>query len=290
MRIRLHLLFLVFTLLCTKAWAAELRYWDWGQTPKRENYGYQLLELALEETRDSHGEYSLTRVKTSFSTSRVRREINENGVVNIRVGPYLPAHKFGSAEEINRPVRVGTLFGLLGYRSLLAHAESVEGFKNIQTVEELSTNIAGLGKGWADVDILRANHLPVNDSANVEYLLPMLERRRFDYFPVGVLEMDSVLANWTKPETFQFVPDLILFYELPVLFYVGKQEEALAQRIETGLKIALKNGGMQILFQEYFAEDIAQISGPKVRVLQTRNPFLEDEEAKQIMRLKLEDL
>lgn len=283
-RVRVSIIFVALAFISADLSAADLRYWDWGQTPKRENYEFQLLELALQETQQSHGPYSLSRIKVSYSTSRVRREINENGAVNIRTGPYLPSHKFGSPEEINRPVKVDTLFGLLGYRKLLAHSDSIESFQAFAEIDDLATKIAGLGKGWADVDILRTNHLPVNDSANVDYLLPMLERRRFDYFPVGVLELDNVMASWPNPEVFGVVPDLMLFYELPVLFYVGKNEQALAQRIEIGLKAAMDDGKMQDLFRKHFSEELELINDPKVKVFRIGNPFLESEDAQEILR------
>ncbi len=84
---------LLVTLLCAVQNAVaghEYRYWDWGQSPKRDSYHYQLLLQALQVTESSHGQFHLTRIVESLSTERARQEINLGNKVNVRAGPFIP--------------------------------------------------------------------------------------------------------------------------------------------------------------------------------------------------------
>lgn len=59
------------------------RYWDWGRTPRRDDYQVAALTLALEKTVASYGPFSVTRVSDPMSTARVHREANTLSLIHI---------------------------------------------------------------------------------------------------------------------------------------------------------------------------------------------------------------
>ncbi|UTF61453.1 hypothetical protein [Gilvimarinus sp. DA14] len=266
------LLLLLFSVSATNA-AQVYRYWDWGQSPKRDAYQLALLESALEVTRDSHGPYQLVRVAQEFSTSRARREINKAKLINIRTGPYLPPGASQDKNEENHPIKVPILFNLLGHQRLIIRANDIDCFRRLDNLLALADYQVGLGRGWADVDIYRHNGFRVSDIAHVTSLVSMLQQGRFDFLPATLMDYREAIASSETAEQLAVVPDTVVSFWFPVVFYVGKGNLHLAERIETGLNLLQQHGGMQDLFRQHFAAEIEFLRREGLKFITLENPY-----------------
>jgi hypothetical protein len=259
--------------------AMHFRYWDWGATPKRDDYQFALLTLALDKTVKDYGPYRLSRVVRSYSTSRLRREINRGEVVNLHAGPWRPLEtREDKLPERSLRVNISLFKDLLGYRKLLIRRADLERFKRIRHADDLKKLIVGQANGWVDVDIYRHNGYAVNDTPTPASLFDMLARKRIDYIPISITDVDTALK--LRPELageLMLLPDITLHFALPIIFYVNIHEPQMAERLEKGLHLARQDGSFERLFQASFADELRLIREGSARRFMLVNPFVPNE-------------
>jgi len=257
----------------------HLRYWDWGATPKRDDYQFALLTLALDKTVKDYGPYQLSRVVRSYSTSRLRREINRGEVVNVHAGPWRPLEtREDKLPERSLRVNVSLFKDLLGYRKLLIRRADLERFKRIRQADELKKLVVGQANGWVDVDIYRHNGYAVNDTPTPASLFDMLARKRIDYIPISLTDVGTALN--ARPELageLMLLPDITLHFALPIIFYVNIHEPQMAERLEKGLNLARQDGSFERLFRRSFADELQLIREGSPRRFLLSNPFVPKE-------------
>ena len=205
-------------------------------------YFPKLLDLALRKTQDSQGSFAIRFFPLPLSTGRVLAKLKSGEGINVTWA--LPDAQY---ERDLRRLPISLLRGLSSHRVLLIRAGNGERFKDIDSLEELRKLRAGQGQHWVDTQVLRANQLPVVTSANHERLFNMLARKRFDYFPRGLYEIQTELEQYADLNL-AIEPGLMLHYPAPMYFYVHPDDESLAQRIEEGLRLAQKDGSFDELF------------------------------------------
>nr|WP_324257653.1 hypothetical protein [Cellvibrio fontiphilus] len=254
----------------------EYRYWDWGVTPKRDDYQVRLLRLALEKTRASHGEFRIVRVKARFSTPRVRRELSRGKIINVQVGPWRRLSQSldrGADPAIRIDIPIDK--GLWGYRHVIIRRENLARFAAIEGARELRQMLAGQVRGWVDIDIYRANGFRVADSSNIGNLLAMLNAKRYDYVPMGIVEAPLLLASkGEKAEQMLVAPAPLIYFPLPFVFYLSIHEPEMAQRLEQGLRVAQADGSFDALFAQTFAAELEMIRAYQGGYIQLDNPLL----------------
>ena len=173
------------------------------------------------------------------------------------------------------PIKIDILRGIVGFRLLVIRAADQARIAQMDDQSLRNQLIFGLNEQWADLPIMRANGFSVVTSLDYETLFAMLAAGRFDAFPRGLNE-----ARRELDERKQHYPQLAiekskaLFFPYPVYFWVNKDNVALAQRIESGLKRALADGSFRKLFQSYHAAEIAALKNEKRHVLRLDNPIL----------------
>jgi len=166
----------------------------------------------------------------------VRREVNRGVIVNIQAGPWRPLEtEIDKLSERSLRVEIPLFKGLLGYRQLIIRKADEQLFKHIESAEELKKRVAGQARGWQDVAIYRFNGYKVDDSANLSTLFSMLNSKRFDYFPMSIAEAESALKTDSEySQGFMIAPNIILYYPLPIIFYVSESQPQLAERLRKG--------------------------------------------------------
>ncbi len=208
------------------------------------NYYEGLLQMALDKTE---AEFGPCQVKVLDEVKpQVRRylDLERKADTDIIDATATPARS-----ERFRPVPIPLLKGLMGYRVSFIRKTDKEAFAQIKTLDDLRAFQAGQGEDWFDVQLLRANNIPVVTAPKYESLFRMLQAKRFDFFPRGAQEILDEQANFDT-EGLIIEPDLLLAYPAPVYFYVHKDNVALADRVETGLQRAVSDGS----FDQYFYE------------------------------------
>jgi hypothetical protein len=257
-------------LLCGLAIAAPLRV----AIPRFEAenpiaaYYPQLLTLALEKTAETDGPFELVQATQALTSLRQAAELKSKGMVDL-----IWDSSNAERETDLLPIRISLLRNLHDYRVLLIRAEDAGRYAQVRTVNDLRSLTAGAGVNWPSTEALRYNKLPVVTSVDYVKLFPMLRARRFDYILRGVH------AGYNEERSYGssgLIVERTLFLRYPGRFYffVNKTNTALAERVERGLHIALKDGSFDKLFQsvEDFRLSEAEIKSGRRRVIELAHP------------------
>jgi len=246
----------------------DVRYF---QTDERYEYRTKLLDLALFKTEKKWGAYNLIGVSESITQAR--------GSFLLEQGKKIDIASFATdleREKKFRSIPIPILQGVLGYRVLLINRDKRELFSRITSLAQLQNKYtAGFSEHWSDFKILKYNNLPVMNVPQYELFFPMLSANRFDYFPRGINEA------WIEIEKYQaqykqiiVEPNISFYYPFFVYFFVSHKHPALAERMQEGLELALKDGSFKLLFLEYHQHLFKQASLEKRKIFYLENPSL----------------
>ena len=215
-------------------------------------YRWALLQLALDhvEKRD-HQHYQLQPLNDNVTQWRAESML-ENGELDIVA--------FGSTPQREQkllPVRMDILKGILGYRVFFVRKQDVPRIKAMTAQQFRQQLRVGLNSQWADYPIMKNNGYQLVASVNYDSLFDMLAAGRFDVFPRGLNEVGSEMQEQLPRH-----PELTLegskavYFPFPIYFWVNKKQEALAHRIQQGLKLAEQDGSFKALFLRSHADAI----------------------------------
>ena len=176
-------------------------------------------------------------------------------------------------EQHLRPIRIPLFKGLFGYRVLLIRKQEQARFDQVKNIGDLAKLLGGQGSHWPDTTILQANGLRLTTADSTESLFRMITAKRFDYFPRGISEAWFELLQ--RQDTNLVVEEkLLIYYPTEIYFFVNKDNEALAQRIEKGMETLIDNGK----FDQFFYNHPRVSSGlDKVKsrhIIELKNPYL----------------
>ncbi len=256
-------------ILSTPGYSAPLAL-TFFQTDSRYNYRIDLLRLALDKTAATDGPYLLTPVAEEMSQARGLQLMEMKQGINIA---FLSATADREARFLS--VKIPILQGILGYRIAMIHQEKADTFARIKTLDDLRRYTAGFGSHWADFSILQDNKLPVTGVSRYPNLFSMLNAKRFDYFPRGINEIFKELDE-RKHRFPHLTADkgFALYYPYPVFFYVNKDDQALADRLQRGLELAKDDGSFHQLFMDYHRDTLHQARLSERRIFILSNPDL----------------
>ena len=238
----------------------------------RYDFEWKILETALERTRDRYGAYEIAQ--SAFMTER--RQVRELA----SAGKRLTLLFLGTTAAMERdllPVRIPVDRNLQGYCVLLIRREDQARFAAVRSLDELRRFRFGLGLGWIDVDILRANGFNVVTGSSYEGLFSMLQQRRFDVFLRSAVEvLDEYDQRQTALPDLKIEDQLILYYPMPMYFWFARTPDGrrLAARVETGMRLMLEDGSYERIFAQYQNRKIERLQLRSRRVLRIDNPLL----------------
>jgi len=204
-------------------------------------YFTQLVLLALEKTRSTHGPFEIAEHSEWLSDNRLKASI-KRGLVSVAW--------FNSSEALEKelvPVRFSLLRDLASYRLLLIRTGDQQRFSQVKNLGDLRQFTGGMGSQWADADIMRANELPLVSSIGFTRLFRMLAAGRFDYFSRGVYQINRE-AQIYRDLGITIEQELMLYYPSAYYFFVAPENTALADRLLEGLQKAEADGSFQVLF------------------------------------------
>jgi hypothetical protein len=202
---------------------------------------YPLLKLALSKTIATDGPFTTEYFPQTLSSARILSKMKNNDGINV-VWTSTSAER----EHDFLFVPVSLLKELSNYRVFLIRRQDEASFSKVQSLEELRKLNVGMGGQWPDAVLLRNNGFEPITSIYYESLFKMLAAKRFDYFPRGLFEAWNDLDEH-KNLGLMIEPHLMFYYRAPFYFFVNKQNTALADRLERGLKIALADGSFDEL-------------------------------------------
>ncbi len=239
---------------------------------RRYDYHWEILRQALERTQPKWGPYALVpsvRMSEKRQTSELSAATGRISVMYLGTTPAL--------EHRLVPVRIPVDKNLGSYSVFLVRRDALPRFAAVQTLDELRRLTVGLGLGWLDVDILRANRFNVVTGASYDGLFRMAANGRFDGFLRAVVEVLGELeARRGEPLELVIEPTLLLYYPLPMYFWFSSTEggRQLAARAREGMLAMLEDGSYDRVFQAYQGYKIERLELKKRRLLELPNPYL----------------
>ena len=123
---------------------------------------------------------------------------------------------------------------------------------------------------------MKANGLQLVTAENTESLFRMIEAKRFEYFPRGTSEAWFELLE-RKANNLTVEKNLLLYYPADIYFFVNKNNEALARRIEKGLEMLIDNGEFDKFFYNHPRISTAFNKLKNRRIIKLTNPYLPPE-------------
>lgn len=173
------------------------------------------------------------------------------------------------------PIRFPILKGLNGWRIPLIHKDNKNKFLKPIPEEKFKELIAVQFHSWSDSEILERNGIHLYKGGDKQGLYRMLHRKRVDYFPRSVLEINKEYKT-VKHLDIMIDQHIAIHYPSAFYFYVNKGDIKLARDIEDGLEKALIDGSLDALFMQFFSDAIDMVLSQNRRVIKLHNPLLTD--------------
>ncbi len=178
-------------------------------------------------------------------------------------------------EQQYRAVRIPIQKGLLGWRLMLVREDNSELLKDTKNLRQLRQYSVGLGGGWPDVGIFSDNGFIVHTTTSYEAIFLMLTRNRFDIFPRSALEVWGELENFSKLGI-TLDEHIVVRYPAAAMYFVNKDNGALANDIEQGFIALINSGEYDTFFNEYFGGLLQRAALHKRRIFHLENAFFPD--------------
>ncbi|MFM5336758.1 hypothetical protein ACET97_09455 [Aeromonas enteropelogenes] len=274
-----HRLALCCLLFCSLFFASPTRAGDVfthispeSERDMRALYTHDLLQLALEKTRDSHGDYEL-RLAPPMNRVRMRQAMKANLYPSLFASDTpQPAAISDSLDYVRFPVELG----LLGYRICFVSPQQAQAVANVSTLAQLRQFVHGQGRGWQDVAILRNAGLRVQEVDSYERLFRLVARGRVDLFCCGVNEVFIEQEQHGDLPALTVDRRLVLHYPFLHLFYTNKANQAAIQRISEGIRLAWQDGSLQRLWLHHFKPSLDQAKLDERLYFELPNPLLKE--------------
>jgi ABC-type amino acid transport substrate-binding protein len=233
-------------------------------------YHWEILRTALEKTRPKWGDFLM--VPSQFMTEqRQQLELkNEPGKLNVM---YL-----GTTADFERNlvgIHVPVDKNLGGYCVFLIRDGEQARFANVRSLDDLRKFTYGLGLGWVDVGILRANHFHVVTGSSYDGLFEMLANKRFDIFLRAATEvLDEFRQQKGREKHLAIEKTILFYYPLPMYFWFPKTEEGrrLAARAEEGMRMMIADGTYDRIFDRYQRRKIEALHLKERKLFEIANP------------------
>ncbi len=234
-----------------------------------EGYDIKLLKLAL--SYDKKVQYHLSPFGQHQPKMREFSLLGQPKGIDIVVGGATIER-----ERLALAIRIPIMKGLYGWRIALVHKENTKLFKNVKTLEQFKQLKALQFHTWSDSKIFALNNIKLVKGSDVRGLYFMLDKKRADYFPRSVLEIDGDLARHSNLDITKET-DTLIWYPKAVYFYVGKNQLALANKIAQGLELALADGEFEKLFSHFYGDIVNKLKTEKRTIFKLSNPLLSPE-------------
>lgn len=240
-----------------------------SQNDEKLSYELMVLKLILDKSKQKFGDYKLIK-SDKMSQSRSFQELNKNNPEVHVVATMTSIER----ENITIPIRFCIFKGLLGVRIPIVLKKEKPRLENVKTLENLKHLKAGQVFDWPDSTILQKNNINVINSLQYQNLYPMLERKRFDIFPLGALEVYEIANERRKIFDIDVISNWAIVYPTGYYFFVSKKNKKLADRLNYGFISAIEDGSFNMLFEKYNNEFLAKSNLNSRNLFYLKNPIL----------------
>lgn len=235
-------------------------------------YHWEILRTALERTTPKWGAYRMVRSGFMAEQRQAFELKNATGKLTVMYLSTTP-----DFEKTLIPIRIPVDKNLGGYCVFLIRKDEQQRFTAARSIDDLHQFTYGLGLGWIDVDILKADRFNVVTGSSYDGLFEMLVNKRFDILLRAATEVLDEYEQRKKALPALHIEDHILFYyPLPMYFWFSKTAEGrrLAARAEEGMRMMIADGTYDRIFDRYQRRKIEQLRFKERRIFKIDNPFL----------------
>ncbi|OZG75004.1 hypothetical protein BTA51_00970 [Hahella sp. CCB-MM4] len=245
-----------------------------SETDLRPRYYLDLLTATLEVTRKDFGNFDIQPVKEYITQDRSLWLLERNRVYDV-----IWTMTSRDREKQVRPIRIPLMKGLLGVRLLLISPEKLQNFSQVNDLTSLRKYYAVQGHDWPDTRILMANDIVVRTDQRYDELFNLVGMGRFDFFPRSVMEIYGEMAFHGQKDHLMIEPHLALVYPAPTYFFVNRDNDALANRLEAGLRELIRNGEFDRILTTHVSHQTAlkSMQLEKRTIIKLKNPDLPPE-------------
>jgi len=267
-------LLLVISLVSNFTFADEIdliRYVDSKKYPDpKQSYFIDLITLALEASKTRYGDYKLQPVNIEMAQARTSMMLQRNELIDLTW--RMTSQKL---EQQLQAIYFPIIRGLMGYRIFIVRKNKQHLFSENMSLTDLQGITLGQGYNWPDTDILIENGFKVVRGNDI-FLITMLKKNRFDYFPRALHEPWLEIVD-EKELTVE--KNLMLQYPAPIFFFVNKQNKRLQQRLSYGLAQLQESGKFEQFFLSHKITSgiLIKANINKRTIFTLHNPLLSEE-------------
>jgi len=255
----------------------DIKFWIGGMSPALREYQSDLIISVLDKTLSDYPPYSINFNRRIMSAQRSKLE-TERGT-NI--------HAHFSTGWVGSFVNQENVFLLdypylkerLGLRKCIALKEFLPRFGKVRHIDDFKKLRIGQQRGWSDSKVYSHHNTTVIESVDYSSLFDMLEHDRYDCFPLSVLEIEKAMEEQLgKYPNLVIVPDLYIFYPIPLYLSVSKNQPLLAKRLTAGSERILADGSLNTLFDRHFKYSDNALNQASSRIFILDNPLISREQ------------
>lgn len=278
------LLALPYTTAIAATPKTEVTLYNLSFTPSIQKILQTTVERALELTREEYGDYILSYYPVKTSDERIKRMIDHGTRIHLY---FSTLHALPAQQRKITNIEIPFLSSVLGLRVLLTKAQDIEEFNDIRTLDDLRKFNAGIGHNWAEKKIFKAKNIPYKEGLLANNLLPMLEKERFDYIALSVLDDPAALGS-SQNMQITTLDNLMLYYPIPIQLNASSAAPELATRLRKGLERFTASGEANALVKSVFSDAEILQNDKKVRLITIENPLYSQDENKRAFKDLLE--
>lgn len=245
----------------------NINFWNGNKSKVRQQHELAVLN-EIKKCIGSH--WSITHNTTDYSRAEDEAAIFQLGADlltsvagNIKLSRY-------TQYSIPQPI----CGNMLGCRLLVINRANSNLFKEIAD-RDLKRKIAGIPATWADAQLLRCNGFSVLEKGSLADMFEMLRQGLCDYIPLGINEVQSLFDSHSHDEdTLSIENSIMLYYALPIVFYVHPKNAKLKESIAFGIELIQQNGMLHQLYEQHYGTTIRLMKPENRRLFQLINPNL----------------
>lgn len=210
-------------------------------------YRLALVTRILEKTQKQYGPYKVEHFTLPMNRFRAMEELQTGQNVNIYLGSESALGK-----SIATVIPIPASRGILNYRLLVVHKDTLEEHKAIKSLEDLRLLRTGARPDWTTSRIMEQQGFKVSYAHSYDGLFNLLKHKRVDYILRSATEAVPELARREDFGDLSILPNIAIVIPLFTYLHVSSSEARLIERIETGLRMMQTDGELKEIFDSYY--------------------------------------
>jgi len=202
-----------------------------GWSPSLQRYQESLLIKVLGLSENEYGPCEVVLDNRKMSKSRWRK-LMADGTVHSAFSIETPDFEADAPEYAS--ISYPFMHTLLGFRKILVRNNKIDQYGGISDIVDFRKYTVGMGRFWADYYVFEQAKVPLVTGETLDELFPMLDKGRYDFLPLSILEVDDLLENLEQKNRISVLENVYVFYPLPLNFVISKKHPELMSRLRYG--------------------------------------------------------